>query len=160
MSLSDLQLRPITLRAASAFIDALHRHHKPPRGHKFSIGLANGEKLVGVAVVGRPVARMADDGYTAEVTRLCTDGTPNACSALYGAAARAAKAMGYRKIITYILESEPGTSLRAAGWRKDRRSSGGSWSRADRTRDDKHPLEPKTRWSRDLAAPLPQDIFA
>lgn len=149
-----LSLKPITFKEASAFITVEHRHHKPPQGHKFSIGVEDAGRLVGVAVVGRPVARMADDGYTAEVTRLCTDGTPNACSALYGAAARAAKAIGYRKIITYILASESGASLRASGWTMDRHSAGGSWSRDDRQRTDKHPLEAKTRWSRVLAAPL------
>jgi len=102
---------------------------------------------------------MADDGYTAEVTRLCTDGTPHACSLLYGAAARAAKALGYRKIITYILESESGVSLRASGWRMDRQSGGGSWSRPSRGRDDKHPTEAKTRWVRDLAAPVDNGVF-
>lgn len=156
-----LTLRPISFRDACAFIDRLHRHHKPPQGHKFSIGAERAGSLVGVAVIGRPVARMADDGYTAEVTRLCTDGTPNACSLLYGAAARAAKAFGYRKITTYILASETGVTLRAAGWRQDRASSGGSWSRGSRPRDDKHPTEPKTRWVRDLAADRPKvDIFA
>lgn len=150
--MTTLRLTPITYKQACDFIARLHRHHRPPQGHKFSIGAARGDALVGVAVVGRPVARMADDGWTAEVTRLCTDGSPNVCSLLYGAAARAAQAMGYRRIITYILASETGASLRASGWRQDRRSGGGSWSRVDRQRDDKHPLEAKTRWVRDLAA--------
>lgn len=147
----SLLLKPLTLKDASDFIAERHRHHKPPQGHKFSFGVTKDGQLVGVAVVGRPVARMADDGYTAEVTRLCTDGTANACSILYGAAARAAKAVGYRKIITYILGSEDGASLRASGWRMDRKSGGGSWSREGREREDKHPLEAKTRWVRDLA---------
>lgn len=147
-----LSLRPISLREACAFIRARHRHHAPPRGCKFTVGVVKGSTLVGVAVVGRPVARMADDGFTAEVTRLCTDGTPNACSVLYGAAARAAKAIGYRKIITYILEEEDGVSLRASGWTKERRSAGGSWSRENRAREDKHPTGAKTRWARVLSA--------
>ncbi|QDP64123.1 MAG: putative adenine modification enzyme [Prokaryotic dsDNA virus sp.] len=146
-------LRPITYRAACDFIERLHRHHKPPQGHKFSVGLDGGAGLIGVAVIGRPVARGADDGFTAEVTRLCTDGSPNACSALYGAAARAAKAMGYRRIITYTLESETGASLRASGWRRDGSVNGRSWSCPSRPREDKHPTVPKTRWVRDLAAP-------
>jgi hypothetical protein len=144
-------LKPVTFRQACAFVKELHRHHEPPRGHKFSIGVVEGQELIGVAMVGRPVARNLDDGWTAEVIRLCTDGTANACSLLYGAAARAAKAMGYRRIVTYILESETGTSLRASGWEKDLKSAGGSWSRPSRKRDDKHPTEPKDRWSRRLA---------
>lgn len=147
-----LALKPLSFKEAADFIAEKHRHHKPPQGHKFSFGVTRYGQLVGVAVVGRPVARMADDGFTAEVTRLCTDGTPNACSILYGAAARAAKAVGYRKIITYILASEDGASLRASGWQPDRKSAGGSWSRDGRERTDKHPLEAKTRWVRRLAA--------
>ena len=147
-----MTLKPIGFAEACEFIAARHRHHRPPQGHKFSLGVVREDGvLVGVACVGRPVARNADDGFTAEVTRLCTDGTPNACSALYGAAARAAKAMGYRKIITYTLEEEGGASLRASGWFKDKVSAGGSWSRADRQREDKHPLTPKARWVRILA---------
>jgi hypothetical protein len=145
-----LYLRPIIFRDACAFIDRLHRHHRPPQGHKFSIGAERYGSLVGVVVVGRPVSRHADDGHTAEVTRLCTDGTENACSLLYSAAARAAKAMGYARIITYILGSEHGASLRASGWEMDGRTAGGSWSRESRDRDDKHPLESKTRWVRRL----------
>jgi hypothetical protein len=110
-----MEVRPITFRAACAFVAELHRHNKPPRGHKFSIGLWN-EKLVGVAMIGRPIARAYDDGLTAEVNRTCTDGTRNANSMLYGAAIRACKAMGYRKVITYTQESETGASLRAVGF--------------------------------------------
>jgi hypothetical protein len=84
---------------------------------KFCLGIAAGPQLVGVATVGRPVARQYDDGYTLEVNRTCTDGTPNANSMLYGAAWRAAKALGYRRLITYTQDGESGTSLRAAGWR-------------------------------------------
>lgn len=97
--------------------------------------------LRGVAIVGRPVARHLQDGYTAEVTRLCTDGTPNACSMLYEAAWRAAKAVGYLRIITYTLPQEGGASLRAAGWHLIGPAGGGSWSRAGRPRADEHPLE-------------------
>lgn len=156
-----LSLKPIAFKDASDFIARLHRHHKPPQGHKFSIGAIDATgALVGVACVGRPVARMADDGFTAEVTRLCADGTPNVCSLLYGAAARAAKAMGYRKIITYILDEEHGASLRASGWQCDRKSSGGSWSRDTRTRIDKHPTSPKTRWVRHLGEVPSLGVFA
>lgn len=147
-----LSAKPITFKAACAFVAALHRHHKPPRGHKFSIGVEAEGKLVGVVMVGRPVARGLDNGFTAEVIRLCTDGTPNACSFLYGASARAAQAMGYRKIVTYILGSEGGTSLRATGWVKEAETGGGSWSCTSRPREDKHPLEPKSRYARVLGA--------
>lgn len=99
-----LELIPMTLREANAFVEQHHRHHKPVVGHKFSIGVSDGEKVVGVAIVGRPVGRFLDDGWTLEVTRLCTDGTHNACSMLYAAAWRAARAMGYRRVVTYILE--------------------------------------------------------
>lgn len=144
----------IKLSEANAFVEAHHRHHKPVIGHLFSLGAVLDGKLVGVAIVGRPVARMRDDGATAEVTRLCTDGTRNACSFLYGAAARAAFALGFRRIGTYILKSEDGISLKASGWRLIGETKGGSWSRTDRPRDDKHPLEQKRlferqhKWSR------------
>lgn len=141
---------PIGLKEAGRFVGALHRHHGEPQGGKFAIGAEKDGTLVGVAITGRPVARRLDNGRNAEVTRLCTDGTPNACSLLYGAAARAAKAMGYERIYTYILASESGDSLRAAGWIRDRESPGGSWSVASRPRQDKHPLEPKVRWVRIL----------
>lgn len=113
-----LEIVPITFRAACAFVAHLHRHNKPPVGHKFSIGLNLGHCLVGVAMAGRPVARSFDDGFTLEVNRTCTDGTPNANSMLYGAVWRCAKAMGYRRAITYTQAAETGASLRAAGWRK------------------------------------------
>lgn len=123
-----------------------HRHHKPVVGHIFSLGAALGETIVGVAIVGRPVARMRDDGETTEVVRLCTDGTKNACSFLYGAAARASFALGFKRVGTYILASEPGTSLTAANWRLVGETKGGSWSRGNRPRVDKHPLQGKLLW--------------
>jgi hypothetical protein len=107
---------PITLREARAFIALLHRHNKPPRGWKFGVGLRAGDDLVGVATAGRPIARALDDGLTIEVNRTCTDGTKNANSMLYGAVWRAAKAMGYRVGITYTQAEESGASLKAAGW--------------------------------------------
>lgn len=136
-------LQRLDLAEANAFVGQHHRHHKPVVGHIFSLGAALGEQIVGVAIVGRPVSRMRDDGQTAEVTRLCTDGTRNACSFLYGAAARAAFALGFKRIGTYILATEPGTSLTAAGWRLIGETSGGSWSRADRPRVDKAPTQAK-----------------
>lgn len=102
----------------------------------------------GVAIIGNPVARMLDDGWTAEVTRLCTTGERNACSILYAAAWRACRALGYRRLVTYILDSEPGTSLRAAGWQCVGEAGGGSWGRADRPRVDKHPTQGKLRFER------------
>ena len=116
-TVGSLEIVPITLREANAFVEQNHRHHGKVVGHKFSIGLSDGEKIVGVAIVGRPVARHLDDGWTLEVNRLCADGSRNACFMLYGAAWRAARAMGYKRIVTYILESESGTSLHAAGSR-------------------------------------------
>ena len=138
-----LRAIPVSFSVACEFVARLHRHHKPPVGHKFSIGAQLGDELVGVVIVGRPVSRMRDDGWTLEVSRLCTDGTPNACSFLYGRAAKAAIALGYARIGTYILASEPGTSLRAAGWKLIGEGGGGSWSRPRRPRENGHPLEPK-----------------
>jgi hypothetical protein len=113
---AELRLVPVDLATAQGFIFDHHRHHRPPVGHKFSIGVADGDVLVGVAVVGRPVARHFDDGMTLEVNRTATDGSPNANSMLYGAAWRATKALGYRRLITYTQAGESGASLRAAGW--------------------------------------------
>ena len=125
-----LTLTPINLKTANAFVQQYHRHHKPTRGHKFSIGVSEDGALVGVAICGRPVARRLDDGYTLEVNRLCTDGTPNACSILYAAAYRAARAMGYNKVVTYILDTENGSSLKAAGYTCEGRAGGLEWNGA------------------------------
>jgi hypothetical protein len=116
-----LTILPITLRRAQAFIALHHRHHGPPRGAKFALGVCDEEgQLRGVITVGRPVARAYDDGLTAEVNRSATDGCPNANSALYGAAWRVCAAMGYRRLITYTHTDESGASLRAVGWRNVR----------------------------------------
>jgi hypothetical protein len=142
-----LQIVPCDLADANAFVAVHHRHHGPVIGHKFSIGVTDAAgSLRGVAIVGRPNARHLDDGWTLEVTRLATDGCPHACSALYAAAWRAARAMGYRKVVTYILASERGTSLKAAGWACVGSSRGGSWNCISRPRIDKHPLQSKLRW--------------
>lgn len=138
--------RPIGWREAKEFVERVHRHHFSPQGWRWGIGAEKNGQLVGVVMVGNPVARMLDDGKTAEVIRLATDGTRNACSFLYSRARQVAKSMGYHRIITYILESEPGTSLKAAGWQFARAAGGGSWSRPSRKRDDKAPLEPKQLW--------------
>ena len=133
----------IGLDEANAFVALHHRHHKPVMGHLFSIGAAAADHIVGIAIIGRPVARMRDDGVTAEITRLATDGTRNACSFLYGASARAAFALGFKRIGTYILASEPGTSLTAAGWRQIGEVRGRTWSCPSRPRIDKHPTQAK-----------------
>jgi hypothetical protein len=148
--MSRLNLMPLKFVDACSFVDANHRHHRAPQGHKFSIGAARDGSLVGVIIVGRPVARRLDDGLTLEVTRLCTDGTKNACSFLYGAAARAAKALGYCRIGTYVLESEPGTTLAAAGWKRIRTTPGQSWSVPSRTREDTHPIGAKVYYLKEL----------
>ena len=152
LSLSEsggrLSLAPISFEDAAEFVRLHHRHHTPPAGHKFSIAAQFGDAVVGVVIVGRPVSRMRDDGLTLEVTRLCTTGERNACSLLYSAAARAAFALGYRRIGTYVLKSEGGNSVKAAGWRLLGEAGGGSWSRANRGRDDKHPIEPKLLFER------------
>lgn len=145
---------PLDLDEANAFVARHHRHHRPVTGHKFSIGAALADKIVGVVIVGRPVSRHRDDGVTLEVTRLCTDGTKNACSFLYGAAARAAFALGFRRIGTYILASEPGTSLKAAGWRVIGERGGKSWSRDSRPRVDRHPLQGKLLY--EAPSPTPE----
>lgn len=142
-----LRHQRVEFAAAAAFVSEHHRHHTPPVGHLFSIGAYRGDELVGVVIVGRPVARRRDDGLTAEVTRLCVrDGEPNACSFLYGKAARAALAMGFRRIGTYTLAREGGASLRAAGWTLIGETPGKSWSVPSRPRNDKHPLEPRQLW--------------
>ena len=145
-----LTVKPMSLADANRFVAEHHRHHKPVRGHKFSLGcIANGH-LAGVAIVGRPVSRYLDDGLTLEVNRLCTDGTKNACSFLYAAAWRAARAMGYRKIITYTLASEPGTSLRAAGWRCAGLAGGLRWTGKRRPPQDLYPAEQKLRYEKEV----------
>ena len=141
-----LDLSPITLPEANEFVGRLHRHHKPVVGHKYSIAVTDGTKVRGVVIVGRPVARRLDDGWTLEVSRCCTDGVKNGCSMLYGAAWRAAKAMGYKRLITYTLPQEGGASLRAAGWRCLGRAGGGNWNVKSRPRVDTEHQQKKLRW--------------
>ncbi len=146
-----LQIVPLTLAQANLAVEQLHRHHKPARGHRFSIGVESDGVLVGAAIVGRPVARGVDPYNVAEVTRLVTDGTRNACSILYAAAARAADAMGFQSIQTYILEDEPGTSLRAAGWTQTGMTAGGDWNHSKAnagTRRTDQPMGRKQRWAK------------
>jgi hypothetical protein len=149
----SLAIIPIDFDEACAFVAQHHRHHKPPQGHKFSLAVATRRQIgsstpggagygmhvdviVGVAIVGRPVARSLDDRWTLEVTRCATDGTKNACSALYAAAWRAARAIGYRRLVTYTLPAEGGASLRAAGWRTVHKTKGGNWNTPARPRVD------------------------
>jgi hypothetical protein len=127
---------PINLDEANAFVARFHRHHKPVPGAKFSIAVSDESGVRGVAIVGRPVARMLDNGWTLEVNRCCTDGAKNACSMLYGAAWRAAKALGYRRLLTYTLPAEGGASLRAAGWTLIGERGGGNWNVPSRPRID------------------------
>lgn len=151
-----LYVLPVELAEANAFIAAVHRHHAPVVGHRFSLGCVDDEGVVhGVCVVGRPVARLAGSPRdVAEVTRLATDGTHNACSILYAAAARACRAMGFRRIQTYTLPSEGGASLRASGWVNEGPAGGGQWRHTDgKPRRTDQPTEVKTRWALHFARP-------
>lgn len=143
-----LSVVPVTISEARAYVIAHHRHHGAPVSGLFALGAARDGEICGVAIVGRPVARMLQDGWTAEVTRLCTDGSRNACSLLYGASWRAARALGWRKLVTYTLPEEGGVSLRAAGWTLVGQAGGGAWSRQSRPRVDLHPMQVKFRWER------------
>jgi hypothetical protein len=155
-----MRVRPIELRDANDFVATQHRHHKPVVGHRFSLAAFDGDRLCGVCVIGRPVSRHYNPLRVVEVTRLCTDGTHNACSILYGAAARAAKAMGYDRIQTYTLPEEGGASLRATGWTCEGEQESRPWvyyepqqtlpGFPNRRRDQ--PMGNKVRWSRSLDA--------
>lgn len=142
-----LSLAPVSLKTANAYIAEHHRHNRPVVAGVCVVGVQEGDRLCGVAVIGRPVARMLDDGHTAEVRRVCTDGTYNACSMLLRAAWRAVKALGYRKLITYTLPEEGGASLKAAGFKLVKTDAGGGrWTRPGRPAADTHPLGKKYRW--------------
>jgi hypothetical protein len=132
----SLRVTPIDFAEANAFVAMHHRHHKPMPGVKFCVAVSEGDTVRGVAMVGRPVARMSDNGLTLEVNRCCTDGARNACSMLYGAAWRVAKALGYQRLVTYTLPSEGGASLRAAGWKLIGERGGGNWNTPSRPRID------------------------
>lgn len=144
-----LSIVPVTLREANAFVTQHHRHHKPVVGHKFSVACSEGIKIVGVAIAGRPVSRHLDDGLTLEITRVCTDGTRNACSILYGAVWRAARAMGYKKVITYILESENGSSVKAAGYKCVGQAGGLRWTGKRRPEVDLYPAQLKLKFEKE-----------
>jgi hypothetical protein len=144
-----LTVTPIDFAEANAFVTKYHRHHRPMPGCKFCIAVSDNDgKVRGVAMVGRPVARLTDNGWTLEVNRVCTDGARNACSMLYGAAWRAAKALGDKRLITYTLPEEGGSSLRASGWKLLGEAGGGTWNRpnSSRPRVDTHPMQTKLLW--------------
>lgn len=142
-----MRVVPLTLAQANELVASWHRHHKPVRGHRFSIGCEHEGVLVGAAIVGRPVARELPPYAWAEVTRLVTDGTTNACSFLYGACARIARAMGFERLQTAILVDEPGTTLKAAGWRFDHLIKGRDWNTAARGgRRTDQPMDDKLLW--------------
>ena len=131
-----MEITPITFEEANAFVAKFHRHHKTMQGCKFCVAVSEEDKVVGVAIVGRPVARLLDNGWTLEVNRCCTDGTKNACSMLYSSAWKAAKALGYKRLITYTLPEEGGASLRASNWKCIGLKGGGNWNVKSRPRID------------------------
>ena len=153
-----MKIRPITLREANAYVAQNHRHNQATSGHKWSIACYDGDRLCGVAICGQPIARKLYDGLTIEIRRVCTDGTRNACSMLYGACCRVAKAMGYQRVITYTLQSEPGASLRASNFTDCGEAGGATWNVPSRPREvvqetlfgseRKYPDEKKRRWER------------
>jgi hypothetical protein len=149
--LSHRRAVPLT-KEARAFVRALHRHHSAPAGSVFQVGAADGDDLVGVVIVGRPVARRLDDGLTMEAVRCCTDGGRNACSFLYGQAWRVCVGLGFLRLVTYSLPAESGSSLRGAGWTQVAITPGRSWSCPSRPRSDKHPLGAKLRWEKQSPA--------
>ncbi|MDD3393272.1 MAG: hypothetical protein PHG19_01345 [Anaerotignum sp.] len=138
-----LTVSHIELKEANAYVTANHRHHKAVRGHRFSLACYEDGRLCGVAIVGRPRSRRIDQHMTVEVLRLCSDGTKNVCSKLYGACRRAAKALGYHRLITYTLADENGKSLLASGFSYCYTNKGGSWNQPGRPRSDKAPVCPK-----------------
>lgn len=153
-----LSIRPIILREANNYVAQHHRHNLPTNGHKWSLAVYDGDRLCGVAIAGQPIARKLDDGLTIEIRRVCTDGTYNACTKLYGACCRVAREMGYNRVITYTLASEPGTSLKASGFINEGLCGGVTWDMPSRPREEvqttlfgevrKYPDEKKIRWSK------------
>lgn len=145
---------PLELSEANALVLKWHRHHQPSQGHRFSLGVVDENGVLhGAAIIGRPVARLAGSPRDVlEVVRLVTDGTENCCSILYAAAARAGMAMGYRRIQTYVLSTERGTSLKAAGWSDEGEAGGGQWKHTDgKPRRTDQPTEKKRKWAKSLA---------
>ena len=155
-----LSIVPLELKEANAVVAAWHRHHYPTVGHKFSLGVVKDGRIVGACIVGRPVARHRNQRTTLEVLRLVTDGTKNACSILYAAAARAGQAMGYAHIQTYILETEEGASLRAAGWERTHRTPGAQWVHTAGPRREDQPTCDKWRYDKVLGGSETTDHLA
>lgn len=153
VAVDRLTVVPISLADANRYVGEHHRHSNPVTGHKFSLAAAMGDEICGVAIVGRPVARGLQDGWTLEVLRNCSTGTKNVCSFLYGACWRATRAMGYRKLITYTLKSESGASLRASGWRVVGEVKARSWDTPSRPRVDKHEIQERLRWELTTSPP-------
>lgn len=154
---STLCLRACSIKEARRFVGEHHRHSRPPAGGGFAVAVESDGEIVAVGIAGRPVARLLDDGTTIEVTRCCTNGTHNAASMIYGALCRAATALGYKRAVTYTLETEGGASLRAANWRKDGETQAQGWDRPSRARpavdlfgEQRVPPGSKIRWVRDL----------
>jgi hypothetical protein len=147
-----LHIVPCPLYRANEYVQTLHRHHKPTSGGLYAVACADDSGDVhGVGIIGRPVARLLDDGQTCEVLRVATDGTRNACSAIYGAAFRAAKALGYSRIFTYTRVDEPGVSLRASGWVLDDPAiRARSWDMPNRRRSDKTEIVQRQRWVKEF----------
>ena len=143
-----LEIRPIHLAPAREYVGQFHRHNIPPVGGKFAIGCYENDRLCGVVICGRPTARRSDDGLTLEIYRNCTDGTPNACSKLYGAACKIAKDMGYKRVITYTLASENGASLKASNFTFEGEAGGVAWTGTRRRNYYVSPEEMKNRWAR------------
>lgn len=151
-----LELVPISIKEARAFVARHHRTHKRLKViARFAVGVARDGVVVAVAITGNPKARKLQDGWTAEVVRVCSidkrpegDHASCACSMLYAASWRAARALGFRRLVTYSLPEEGGASLRAAGWTLLGEVGGGSWSRRERPRVDAHPTQVKLRWER------------
>ena len=152
-----MNLQPISLREARQYIAENHRHSRAPQGWLFGVAAVDGGRIAGVGVAGRPVARMLQDGFTVEITRVCTDGSRNVCSLLYGALCRAAKALGYRCVITYTLATEPGSSVLASGFTRSGMVAADVWDRPARPRrtidlfgEPITPVGAKQRWERIL----------
>lgn len=164
-----LELCPVTITEAQVFVDRHHRHHDAPQGGLFAVAVSApcpcndardptcalcegaGRWIIGVAVIGRPIAPERQDGYTAEITRVCVrEGFKNACSMLYGASWRAARSLGYRRIGTYTRKDEPGTSLRAAGYRLIAETRARSWAKDNPSRPRVDKTDPVQRllWER------------
>lgn len=156
-----LTIVPLELQEANRLVSLWHRHHQPTVGHRFSLGVVTDDGVAhGACIVGRPVARLASGRGVLEVTRLVTDGTPNACSALYAAAARVGKAMGCVRIQTYILDDETGVSLKASGWVCEGQAGGGQWKHTDgKPRRTDQPTGAKQRWALQLNSDRPDVVL-